>query len=121
VDFAWDKILNVASLLVLIFQGVLTWGLWSLRKQFVSHKDCEGRCRESDDRAGKADARMAQMEAKQAAMPTASDVGYIKDRTAAIEGELKALAATMDGLSKILTRIERPLDLLMEHHVRERK
>ncbi len=37
---------------------------------------------------------------------------------AEIEGSIKAVMATVQGQAELMTRLERPLNLLLEHHVR---
>lgn len=114
----WDSLYYIISLIVLLGQGLFAWLMWSARKSFVPRETCDGRCGKNEDRMNKADLRMAQLETAHQAMPTPEDVSDIKDRLGGIEGEMKGLVATIRGQAEIMTRIERPLNLLMEHHLR---
>jgi hypothetical protein len=107
----WSRVL---SLVVLLVQALLCWVLWSLRKQFVGRDHCNKQCLEMDR-------RQTVLETAQRAMPDATDVDAIKDRLGSIEGDMKGVLATMKGLSEALGKLERPLNLLIEHHLRENK
>lgn len=102
------------SLLITILQIVLAWALWSLRKQFVSKEHCDECTKELEK-------KQAALEAAQEAMPDADDIDSIKDRLSGIEGDMKGLLATFKGQAEIMKRIERPLNLLVEHHMRKEK
>jgi hypothetical protein len=121
-EIPWDKLVNVASLLVLVLQGVMAWVVWSLRKQFMTRESCDGRCGQVEERQSKADSRMTEMEAAQRSMPTAKDINSLNGKLGGIEGEIKALLATVRGQADTMRRIEHPLNLLLEHHLNgERK
>lgn len=107
----WDKIGNIGPLVLVVIQGLFAWLMWSARKSFVVREDCDGRCKVLE-------AKQTQLEAAHQVMPTGEDVSDIKDRLGGIEGEMKGLVATIKGQAEIMTRIERPLNLLMEHHLR---
>lgn len=109
------------SLLLGLVQGLVLWAIWSLRKQFVSREDCSGHCQEHTEKRQELETRQTALEAAQRAMPTDRDVEIIKDRLGGIEGEIKALLASYRGQSELMLRLEKPLNLLMEHHLRESK
>lgn len=106
------------SLLVLACQLLIAWGLWSLRKQFVSQAHCDKRCKEDDASKQAMEKRQTELETAQRAMPTGKDVSAITERLGGIEGDMKAMLATMQGQAQVMNRIERPLNLLMEHHLK---
>lgn len=108
------------SLLALICQGLLVWVMWSLRKQFVPQAHCDKRCQADDEAKQALEKRQTALETAQRAMPTGKDVGAITDRLGCIEGDMKAMLATMRGQAELMERMERPLNLLMEHHLKER-
>jgi septal ring factor EnvC (AmiA/AmiB activator) len=51
-------------------------------------------------------------------LPNQEDIADVKDRIAAVEGSVQALSATIDGLRQVLERVERPLNLLVQHHLK---
>jgi cellobiose-specific phosphotransferase system component IIA len=114
----WSIAINALSLVLVAVQGLLAWGLWSLRKQFVGQEQCGERCQAM----AKTQAELAQAQAKleqaQKALPDAAEVQAMAVQLAEIEGSIKAVAATVQGQAEIMQRIERPLNLLLEHHLR---
>lgn len=121
----WSIALNVVSLLVLVFQGLLTWVLWSMRQQFVSNTHCGEQCKAAAEKhaaleqaQAKLEQEQARLEQAQKALPDADEVQAMAVQLAEIEGSIKAVMATVQGQAEIMTRIERPLNLLLEHHVR---
>lgn len=107
----WSIAFNAASLLLLIFQGLLVWVLWSLRKQFVARTHCDAQCLAMTK-------RQTELEQAQKALPDAAEVQAMAVQLAEIEGSIKAVMATVQGQAELMQRIERPLNLLLEHHVR---
>jgi uncharacterized protein (DUF3084 family) len=123
-DNWWSIAINAASLLLLILQGVLAWAMWSLRKQFVSSTDCGEKCKAAANKHAEleqAQTRLAQEQARleqaQEALPSADEVANMRVQLAEIEGSIRAVMATVQGQAELMHRIERPLNLLLEHHV----
>jgi len=114
----WDKIFNVLSLVIVVIQGLLAWALWSLRKQFVSTDHCDGKCTAMAEKHAALSQAQAQLEQAQKALPDAAEVQAMAVQLAEIEGSIKAVMATVQGQAELMQRIERPLNLLLEHHVR---
>lgn len=50
-------------------------------------------------------------------LPDHKDIADLKDRIGDVEGSVKALSATINGLKEVLERVERPLNILVEHHM----
>ena len=107
----WSIVFNAASLVLLLFQGLLVWVLWSLRKQFVARSHCDAQCQALAR-------KQTELEQAQKALPDADDVQAMAVQLAEIEGSIKAVMATVQGQAELMQRIERPLNLLLEHHVR---
>lgn len=112
-----DKILNVLSLVLVVIQGLLAWGMWSLRKQFVTNGHCDEQCRLAGEKQAKTDLALAKLEQAQDSLPSADEVANMRVQLAEIEGSIKAVMATVKGQAELMARIERPLNLLLEHHV----
>lgn len=113
-----DIILKLGSAIVLVFQGLLAWALWSLRKQFVARSHCDGQCQNMAEKHAALSQAQAQLEQAQKALPDAAEVQAMAVQLAEIEGSIKAVMATVQGQAELMQRIERPLNLLLEHHVR---
>lgn len=119
--------LNGAQLLLLVFQALLAWGMWSLRKQFIPRTECDGRCdadaaKHTELAQGQTalEGELARLKQAQEALPGPDEVAAIQVQLAEIEGSVKAVMATVQGQAELMQRIERPLNLLLEHHVRRR-
>lgn len=106
-----DIAFKMASAIVLIIQGLGLWALWSLRKQFVGREHCDTQCQAMRD-------KQTELEQAQKALPDADEVQALQVQLAEIEGSIKAVMATVQGQAELMQRIERPLNLLLEHHVR---
>ncbi len=109
---------NIVSLVLVVIQGVLAWALWSLRKQFVSTEHCDGKCTAMAEKHAALSQAQAQLEQAQKALPDADEVQAMAVQLAEIEGSIKAVMATVQGQAELMQRIERPLHLLLEHHLR---
>lgn len=107
----WSIVFNAASLVLLLFQGLLVWVLWSLRKQFVARSHCDAQCQALAR-------KQTELEQAQKALPDADEVQAMAVQLAEIEGSIRAVMATVQGQAELMQRIERPLNLLLEHHVR---
>lgn len=117
-EIPWDKLVNVVSLVVLVGQGVLAWIFWSMRKSFVPREHCDGRCKEGEDRMGNAESRMSALEMAHKVMPSTRDINNLSGRLGTIEGELKGMSATLEGQAEVMRRIETPLNLLLQYHLK---
>jgi len=106
-----DDFWKYLPLAVAALQLLLLWAQWSLKKQFVSQDECRGRCKKLGD-------KQATLEAAHQAMPSDDDLEVIQNRLSGIEGDLKGVLATLKGQAETMQRIERPLNLLLEHHLR---
>lgn len=114
--------------LVLVAVGLLNllslWTWWSVRKAFVTTKacqDCRAACR------AQVDARLVKQEASSGELHQAVAQAAPKDELAKVDkadetlkGEIKALAATIQGLQEQQRALARQVGLLMEHHIGRR-
>ena len=114
----WNIAFNALSLALVVVQGVLAWGLWSLRREFVGQDACGKRCQAMDEKQAALAQTQAKLEQAHQALPDAAEVQAMAVQLAEIEGSIKAVAATVQGQAEIMQRIERPLNLLLEHHLR---
>jgi hypothetical protein len=107
-------ILTMVQIILILGQGLLGWVLWSLRKQFVPREHCATKC----EALAQKQAELAQA---QKALPTAAEVRDMQIQLAEIEGDIKTVKATVEGHLELMQRLERPLNLLMGHHLRGEK
>lgn len=88
------------------------WVMWSLSRKFVSAESCAS-CRKDMD------GRLATLEIQAREIPDAAVMQDIRDGLADVAGALREQSAKVSGLESLIERIERPLNLLLEHHLRE--
>lgn len=105
------------SVLVLLLQLAGGWFIWGMRKEFVTRKHCDEECRKRQQMQ----TALSLLEQAQRNAPDGEDMEAIKDRLGGIEGDMKGVLATMTALSEALGKLERPLNLLIEHHLKEGK
>lgn len=117
--FTLEVILQVSSLAILFVQGLFMWLLWSLRREFVRRTDCEQCMNGLGVRVGETKNRLQTVELKVESMPKISAVHEIMLAIEEVKGEQKALTERIAGLSEILRRLEHPLDLLTQHHIKD--
>lgn len=107
--------------LVGLVQGLVLWALWSLRKTFVTTKQC-GECRTAcravvDGRLDKQDASAGELHDKVSNAAPKEEAVELAKQVEVVRGTINTLRATVEGLSELLVRAERQLNLLMEHHL----
>lgn len=85
-----------------------------LRERFEEH---EADHKELDKRLVEGERQFAAIQADLEHLPDHEDIADLKDRIGAVEGSVQALGATIDGLKEVLERVERPLNILVEHHM----
>lgn len=110
----WSR---VGSVVLVLAQGALVWILWSLRKQYVSRDHCDKQCRDHADAQAVIEKRQAVMEQAQAMAPTGRDMASIREQLGDMAGDIKALRVTTEAQADAMKRIERPLNLLLEHEI----
>lgn len=99
------------AILVAIVQVVMGWLLWSLRKEFVTGKDCAA-CRSVCRK---------EVAAAMEKLPSIKSMADLATELEGLRGDVKAQAADIRGLSEVLKRVEHPLGLLLEHQLGENR
>lgn len=103
---------KIMSLLVLLGQIVFAWLLWSLRKEFVTREHCDKTCKNFE-------ATQTALKTAQRDAPTGKDMGALEVRLAEIEGDIKVITTSVTAQASVMERLERPINLLIEHHIKE--
>lgn len=70
------------------------------------------------ERLAAGEREFATIKADIAHLPDHDDIAEVKDRIGEVEGSVRALAATVEGLKEVLERVERPLNVLVTHHLK---
>ncbi|GAB6037644.1 hypothetical protein JCM15519_38630 [Fundidesulfovibrio butyratiphilus] len=112
----WASI--IVPCVVLVFQSVLAWASWSMNKKFVPSEEC-AKCREEmSGRVAKAETTLTCLDSRLERLPSESDIRALSAKLSELGGKIDTLSARIDGQEQVMERVERPLNLLMEHHLR---
>ena len=95
----------------IVVQAVMGWGLWSLKQQFVSRRECDDCRKETAKKVDKADDRINDID---------SDVGKLPERheLTDLSSQIVSLTEKLGKLDGRLAGINRAVDLLNQHHLR---
>lgn len=102
-----DYIKEYGAFLLAIVQAVMGWFMWSLRKEFVTGKDC-ATCRSVCRK---------EVTEEMEKLPSVTSLADLATEMEGLRGDVKAQAAELRGLSEVLKRVEHPLSLLLEYHL----
>jgi len=101
--------------IILLLQLFMGWALWSLRKEFMTKKDCES-CRGGiKEAAGALERRVMRSEDTLERMP---GTGMVHNLALAIErlsGDVQTLGQQTKGLTDLVERVERVVARHEEH------
>ncbi len=108
----------VAPCVVLVLQGVLAWASWTMNKKFMPAEEC-AKCREEmTGRVAKAETSLVCLDSRLERLPSEGELRALSVKLSELGGKIDTLSARIDGQESIMERVERPLSLLMEHHLR---
>jgi hypothetical protein len=86
-----DQVLKLWPVLLALWSLVMSWAIWSMRKEFASGTD-----------VGKLDTRLSLVEAAVKSLPTKDDFHDLGIQLTRLEGDLKALAGLNGRIEKML-------------------
>jgi hypothetical protein len=113
-DMTWKWV----PLIISIVQLLLVWAIWSMRKEFVRQTDCAAHKKEQSDCLTTLAARVTNAEADICNMPQPAAWSKMQVAIEEVRGSNRALLAKLEGQNELLKRIEHPMQLLIEHHLR---
>ena len=106
-DWLW-RLLPVA---LLIIQGLFVWGMWSMRKQFQTRESCDDAMAQVHKRVTCLEKKVIDVEH----LPSSKDFATLTREVAELRGGQRALEEGVKSLGISIDRLERPLNLLLEH------
>ena len=119
-----DVLWKTLPVVVLVVQGLFAWFLWSLRRNFVSCDACASVRAEYDKRQAEHDKRLGCVAAEGkelrvilSNLPTVKDVHELGREVERVQGGQEALRESVKSLAVSIDRLERPLNLLLEHQI----
>ena len=87
-------------------------------KHAEDHQHIDQRHEDTVKRLDDGAKQFAIIQADIAHLPNHKDISDLKDRISGVEGSVKVLATSIDGLREILQRVERPLNRLVDNHMK---
>lgn len=112
----------------LLLLGVVGWAWWSMKKQFRTCQECDakhaGQDRDCANKHGSVSRRVANLEQVAAHiehMPTSKEMGALAREVTELRGGQSQMQESIKALGISIDRIERPINLLLEHHLAEGK
>jgi hypothetical protein len=119
-----DWVSKALPIVVLVVQGLLAWVIWSLRRNFVTcetcqviRAKCEKRHTEYDNRLGCIAAEGKELRASLDSLPKARDVHDLGREVEGVRGGLEAVRESIKSLGISIDRLDKPIQLLLEHHI----
>lgn len=106
-----EAIFKWMPLMLTIVQLLLAWVIWSMRKEFIRREECTT-C------ASTLSQRVSAVESGLDSLPTSESWGKMQVAIEEVRGSNRVVLAKLEGQSELLKRIEHPMQLLMEHHLR---
>ena len=106
-----EAIFKWMPLMLTIVQLLLAWVIWSMRKAFIRRE-------EGTTCASTLSQRVSAVESGLDSLPTSESWGKMQVAIEEVRGSNRVVLAKLEGQSELLKRIEHPMQLLMEHHLR---
>ncbi|MGE4191804.1 MAG: DUF2730 family protein [Pseudodesulfovibrio sp.] len=110
----WSRVI---SFLITAAQLLITVGIIYLGSKFVGRKDCDRKCKAHEDEVALLRDKLQTVKDTQAAAPTGREIAAIKEQLGDMAGDIKALRVGAEANADAMKRIERPLNLLLEHEL----
>lgn len=130
-----DWMLKWWPVVLFLFQGLLVWIFWSLRKKFVTCETCDTFRKDAAEKADKAkyaaieqaqtasaaaEQRFKEMERAMGDLASATDVKELLTDVGKLREGQRGMEEAVKGLGHSLDRIDKPLGLLLQHHLRDK-
>lgn len=112
-DWVW-KLLPVA---VLIVQGLFAWGTWSLSRKFVTCDVCKATHATYDKQLAEVEADGKALRSNLAKLATKDDLHGVALQVRDLGGGQEALRESVKSLGISIDRLDRPIQLLLDHHI----
>jgi hypothetical protein len=106
-EIGWRDVGSVLASVTLMSGIVIGWVKYRLAGEFASKSDIEGMSR-----------RMEGIEQQMRQAPTHSDMSKLSERLSIVERGVAVGNAELGGIRDGMARIERDLNLLVQHHIK---
>jgi hypothetical protein len=117
--------LEITALVGGLLGGIASVVVWVTRNALVTKTDLNERFSEHnkahtaiDTRLSDGNQRVAVIENELQHLPKADDIKELTNRVGAVEQTMSGFGAQLDGLREVLERVERPLNVLIDHQLK---
>ncbi|WP_321402683.1 DUF2730 family protein [Maridesulfovibrio sp.] len=114
-DDIWGWLRFGMNCLSTIGGGVVLWGIWSLKKSFVSHKDCDNCRKEITQKTTDLGHRVTQNENALEHLPTKDSTHKLELQLAGMRGDLKVLTEKIGSVEAINQQVGRIEEYLLNN------
>lgn len=105
-----------------LLQGLMAWFIWSLRRSFVPKEDFDAHrverhkaSREMWDHINEQQKILAVINEELKSFPDHKEIAMLRDQVGAVQGDVKALVASLDGLRESQQRHIIAVDRIHEY------
>jgi len=102
---------------VLVVQGLFVWGMWSLSKKFVTCDACKAVHAEYDKQLAAVMAEGRALQGSLGNLATTDDLHEVALQVKDLGGGQEALRESIKSLGISIDRLDRPIQLLLDHHI----
>lgn len=113
-EFSLSDAKDVAAIIAGLGGVVATAVLWRLKGEFASKADMKA----AQDRLDEVETDVAEIKVRMTTLPDHEDMSELKTRLASVEGSVRVVSTELAGLREVMERIERPLNRLLDFHMR---
>ena len=117
--------LEITSLVGGLLGALAGAAIWVTRNTFVTKTDLQTKFEDHgkrhvalDSRLAEGESRFAVIETELKHLPKADDIQALTSRVGAVEQTMSGFGAQLDGLREVLERVERPLNVLIDHQLK---
>lgn len=117
--------LEITGLVGGLLGGIASVVVWVTRNALVTKTDLNERFAQHaashaaiETRLGDGNQRFAVIETELGHLPKAHDINELTNRIAEVEQTMSGFGAQLGGLREVLERVERPLNVLIDHQLK---
>jgi len=110
---------GVWSILMTALWVVVAVTLWMSRRGSVNHEHLRESSHKAHCRIDDLKERCVTVEARINTVPTHADLNKVVEAVARIGGDVRNMQGQIGGISNAMLRMEKSLDVLTEHHIKE--
>lgn len=111
----WLKYWPVA---VVLFNAAFIVIVWALSKTFAQKDELKDGLKVESEKRGRLEHRLTVVEQQISQLPDHDDLGDVREALARVDKTVATVATEVSGLKEVLARVEHPLRLLVEHHMK---